>query len=327
MIMEKNQNALIMADGAISYEGLRRLCLETGVDDVGFVDIDRPELATQKNMILEVFPKTRSIICLTIALNVDNARSPARYLNAMDIHLLENEVNKASRSILRTLRQYGVRGVYLSPAFPMDVARPGKKALNISHKPIVEEAGLGLIGHSRLVLHPHFGAAHCFSAFLIDRNLEKYDHKIEENPCLKCLLCVAACPVGAIAQDGTFDGFSCLTHNYRELVVNFIDWVDALVVSPDMETYRQRFSDQETISWWQSLAYGPNYQCNHCQGVCPAGEQNRAEYEENPKTFYKNVVKPLIDRPQTVYVIEGSSAEEKARANPNKQVKLVKKLF
>ena len=61
MIMEKNQDALIMADGAIRYEGLRRLCLETGVDDVGFVDIDRPGLVTQKNMILEVFPETHHL--------------------------------------------------------------------------------------------------------------------------------------------------------------------------------------------------------------------------------------------------------------------------
>jgi len=126
---------------------------------------------------------------------------------------------------------------------------------------------------------------------------------------------------------GSFNGVSCLTHNYREVVVNFLDWVDALVVSPDMEAYRQRFSNPETISWWQSLAYGPNYQCNHCLGVCPAGDQNRAEYEADPQAFFQNVVKPLIDRPQTVYVIEGSLAEAKARANPNKQVKFVKNLL
>jgi epoxyqueuosine reductase QueG len=323
----KNQDDLIRADGRLDYEGLRRLCFDAGVDDVGFVDIDRPGLAAQKEMIREVFPKTRSVICLTVALNMDNARSPARYLNSMDIHLSEKELTTASRSILRTLQRYDVRGVYLSPAFPMDIMHPGKEAMNISHKPIAEEAGLGLTGHSRLILHPLFGAAQCLSAFLIDREVEKYDRKLEENPCLNCHLCAAACPVGAIALKGPFNGFSCLTHNYRELVINFLDWVDALVVSPDMEAYRQRFSAQETISWWQSLAYGPNYQCNYCLGVCPAGEQHRKEYEADPKAFFENVVKPLIDRPQTVYVVEGSPAEEKARANPNKQVKLVKKLY
>jgi len=326
-MMDIKRDGLIMADGRLSYEGLRRLCFDAGVDDVGFVDIDRPGLSSQKEMIREVFPRTRSVICLTVAQNIDNARSPARHLNAMDIHLIEKELTTASRSILRTLQRYDVRGVYLSPAFPMDLMRSGKKAMNISHKPIAEEAGLGLTGHSRLILHPRFGAAHCLSAFMIDREVEKYDRQLGENPCLNCYLCAAACPVGAIAPKGPFNGFSCLTHNYRELVINFLDWVDALVDSHDMEAYRKRFSDQETISWWQSLAYGPNYQCNHCLGVCPAGEQYRAEYEADPKAFFENVAKPLIDRSQTVYVVEGSPAEEKARANPNKQVKLVKKLF
>jgi len=132
----KNQDDLIRADGRLDYEGLRRLCFDAGVDDVGFVDIDRPGLAAQKEMIREVFPKTRSVICLTVALNIDNARSPARYLNAMNIHLAEKELTTASRSILRTLQRYDVRGVYLSPAVPMDVMRPGKEAMNISHKPI-----------------------------------------------------------------------------------------------------------------------------------------------------------------------------------------------
>jgi epoxyqueuosine reductase QueG len=324
---EIKRDDLIMADGKLGYEGLRRLCFDAGVDDVGFVEIDRPGLAAQKEMILQVFPGTRSVISLTVALNIDNARSPARYLNDMDIHLIEKELTSASRSILRTLQRYDVRGVYLSPAFPMDVMRPGNKAMNIGHKPIAEEAGLGLMGHSRNILHPRFGAAHFLSAFMIDREVEKYDRKLEENPCLNCHLCAAACPVGAIAPKGPFNGFSCLTHNYREVIINFLDWVNALVDSPDMEAYRKRFSDPETISWWQSLTYGPNYQCNHCLGVCPAGELYRAEYEGDPKAFFEKVAKPLIDRSQTVYVVEGSPAEEKARANPNKQVKLVKKLF
>ncbi|MCU0580351.1 MAG: 4Fe-4S ferredoxin [Desulfobacterota bacterium] len=323
--MDKKQEDLDLPDGTLRYEGLCRLCLEAGVDDVGFVELDRPGLEAQKDMILQVFPKTRSVIGLTVALNVDNARSPARYLNAMDIHLVEDVMKKASRSILRSLGRFGVRGVYLSPAFPMDIPRPGQKALNVSHKPVAEEAGLGLMGLSRMILHPQFGAAHCFSALLIDRQVEKYDRKLEQNPCLQCNLCAAACPVGAIGKDGRFEGFACLTHNYREVTINFLDWVDALVSSPDMEAYRQRFSDPETISWWQSLAYGPNYQCNHCLGVCPAGDRNRIEYEEDRQAYFRNVVKPLIDRPQTVYVIAGSPAEAKARANPNKEVKCFSK--
>jgi ferredoxin len=33
---------------------------------------------------------------------------------------------------------------------------------------------------------------------------------------LECRLCVAACPVGAISNEGGFNFLSCYTHNYRE---------------------------------------------------------------------------------------------------------------
>ena len=157
----------------------------------------------------------------------------------------------------------------------------------------------------------------------VDKELDRYDEKISKNPCLDCKLCVAACPVGAIKSTGEFDWVPCMVHNYREVVVNFVDWVDALVTSPDMDTYRKRFSNLETVSWWQSLTYGSTYQCNHCVGVCPAGKTNRGEYETDKKSYFDTVVKPLIERPQTVYVIQGSEAEKKAGKNPNKKVKTV----
>jgi hypothetical protein len=49
----------------------------------------------------------------------------------------------------------------------------------------------------------------------------------------------------------------------------------------------------------------------------------RADYEADPKSYFNGVVKPLIERPQTVFVTQGSRAEEKAGSNPNKKVKVV----
>ncbi len=324
--MDKNQEELILPNGTIRYEGLRRLCLEAGVDDAGFVQLDRPGLEAQKDMILKVFPKTRSVIGLTVALNVDNARSPARYLNAMDIHLVEDEMKTASRSILRRLSRLGVRGVYLSPAFPMDIARPGQKALNVSHKPIVEEAGLGLMGLSRMILHPQFGGAHCFSALLIDREIEKYDQKLEVNPCLRCNLCAAACPVGAIGKDGQFEGLACLTHNYREVTINFLDWVDALVSSPIWKPIGNGSAIRRPSPGGSRSRTGRIISATIARRFAPPETKVGPSTEADRQAFFRNVVKPLIDRPQTVYVIAGSPAEAKVRANPNKEVKPVRKL-
>jgi epoxyqueuosine reductase len=72
---------------------------------------------------------------------------------------------------------------------------------------------------------------------------------------------------------------------------------------------------------------GLTYQCNHCVCVCPAGETIRSEYETDKRSYFNTVVKPLIERRQSVYVIEGSEAEKKTRTNPSKKVKTVNPLL
>lgn len=307
----------------LRHDTLRQLCITCGADDAGFIDLNRKGLQCERNKILEIYPKTRSIISLAVFLNPENTRTPARNMTSFDVHLAEDILGTASRKIVMELRRYGVKGVYMPPVFPMDTSRHPSKALNLSQKLMAEEAGLGLMGLNRLVLHPEAGSSVWFTSILIDTELDRYDTKISDNPCIDCKLCAKACPVGAIQINKDFNGLPCLVHNYREVVVSFVDWVDALVTSPDMKAYRDRFSDLETISWWQSLAYRPTYQCNHCVGVCPAGKTMKAEYLDDPKQYFESVVRPLIKRPQTVYVIKGSEAEKKARSNSSKVVKTV----
>lgn|GEM_PF-1747433 len=121
----------------------------------------------------------------------------------------------------------------------------------------------------------------------------------------------------------TLDFSACLNHNYRELVNGFLDWVDALVTSGDMDAYRRRFNDGETLSWWQSLAYKPGYKCCHCMGVCPAGSATMDEYISDPDGYAAGVVRPLIERVETIYAVPGSDTEKAALKNPAKKVKPV----
>ena len=58
--------------------------------------------------------------------------------------------------------------------------------------------------------------------------------------------------------------------------------------------------------------------------VCPAGEDVLAPFKENRKEFLGEVVRPLQEKRETVYVIEGSDAEEHvARRFPHKTAKRV----
>lgn len=199
---------------------------------------------------------------------------------------------------------------------------PGK-IWDVSHKIMAVEAGLGHMGMNPLVLHPKYGSCIQLESILVDGVFDEYDRPIEEDPCIKCNLCAAVCPTGAITKDQPFDFMACMTHTYRDNYVGFQNWVEAMITSQDVTEYRSQFDDRETAFMWQSLMFRMSYRCSYCMAVCPAGEEVKPVYLENKKEHVERVVKPLRDRQERVYVIEGSKAESRARRNPHKEVRIV----
>jgi ferredoxin-NADP reductase/Fe-S-cluster-containing hydrogenase component 2 len=194
----------------------------------------------------------------------------------------------------------------------------------VSHKPIAVEAGLGHMGIHRNLIHPRFGNFVLLGTVLVGCDVTDYDHAVDYNPCLECKLCVAACPVGAIGPDGAFNFASCFTHNYREFLGGFSDWVEQVADARDALDYRRRISEPETASMWQSLSHGANYKSAYCMAVCPAGEDVIGPYLEDRERHLRDVVRPLQERAEPVYVVPGSDAEAIARRRfKNKTVKPV----
>jgi ferredoxin len=144
------------------------------------------------------------------------------------------------------------------------------------------------------------------------------------NPCLECKLCVAACPSGAIGKSGEFNFSACTTHNYREFLGGFGDWVESVVAADGPADYRERVTDTETVSMWQSLAFGPNYKAAYCVSVCPAGEDVIGPYLDDRKDHLDRVVRPLQDKPEPVYVLAGGDPEDHVRRRfPHKTTRRV----
>jgi ferredoxin len=180
------------------------------------------------------------------------------------------------------------------------------------------------MGIHRNLIHPKFGNYVLLGTVLIGREASDYDHPIEYNPCLECKLCVAACPVGAIGTDGSFNFSSCFTHNYREFLGGFSDWIEQVADARDAVEYRQRISEPETASMWQSLSYGANYKSAYCLAVCPAGADVIGPYLLDKQRHLQEIVRPLQERAEPVYVVPGSDAEAVARRKfKNKTVKPV----
>jgi ferredoxin len=215
-----------------------------------------------------------------------------------------------------------------SAGFPMEQDRFPGKIWVVAHKPVAVAAGLGRMGIHRNVIHPKFGNFIVLGTVLLDAEATEYDRPIDYNPCLECKLCVAACPVGAISPNGDFQFSNCATHNYREFMSGFSDWVEQVVNSDNALSYREKVSLSETASMWQSLAFGPNYKAAYCLAVCPAGEDVIGPFLKDRPTYLKDTVRPLTEKEETIYVIPGSDAEEHAaRRFPRKKVKRVSSGF
>ena len=317
--MEENQA------GPVDAGWLRKLCLEAGADDCGFVEIDRLELADHRPDILSFFPQTKTLIGFCRRMNREPIRSTARSVSNVEFHQTGEVVNETAHKIVSALEHLGVRATNPAMGFPMEVDRfPGAKAWVVSHKPVAVAAGLGHMGIHRNVIHPKFGNYILLGTVLMDAQVTEYHQPLDYNPCLECKLCVSACPVGAIGSDGSFNFSACFTHNYREFMGGFNDWVETIADSKNGLDYRSKMGPGETASMWQSLSFGANYKSAYCMAVCPAGEEVIAPFLTDRKSYLDDVVRPLQQKVEIVYVTPGSDAEQHvAHRFPHKKAKRV----
>ena len=105
----------------------------------------------------------------------------------------------------------------------------------------------------------------------------------------------------------------------------FGDWVEHVADAKNGLDLRKQVTRQETVSTWQSLAFGPNYKAAYCLSVCPAGEDVIGPFKADRKGFLNENVKPLQEKEETIYVVPKSDAEDHVRKRfPHKKVKQVR---
>lgn len=304
---------------------LRQLCLDAGADDVGFVRIDNPEIADQRADLDAALPGVKMLISYVSRMNRENIRTPARSVANLEFHHTGDHSDEVGRTVAAKLEAVGIRAISPSMGFPMEMDNFPRKAWVVSHKPVAVAAGLGKMGIHRNVIHPKFGNFILLGTVLIDAEVSTYSEPITYNPCLECKLCVTACPTGAISPDGHFNFSACYTHNYREFMGGFGDFMEDVADSKNGIDLRSKVSPSESASWWQSLSFGANYKAAYCMSVCPAGEDVIGPWLQDRKSHLTNVVRPLQAKEESVYVIKGSDAEEYVTQRyPHKHVRHVR---
>ena len=137
---------------------LRQLCRDAGADDVGFVALERPELAEQRADIVRFFPHTQTLISVVCRMNRTPIRSLARSVANVEFHHAGEHVNAVAHRIVAALEAHGVRATNPAMGFPMEMERWSvSQTWVVAHKPVAVAAGLGQMGIHRNVIHPRFG--------------------------------------------------------------------------------------------------------------------------------------------------------------------------
>jgi epoxyqueuosine reductase QueG len=303
---------------------LKHMALESGADDVGLIDLSRETMMEYRQDLLDAMPDTQSVMVLVFRVNQNHLRSLAHSLADYEFKQVWTDANHIARRLVVQLKRTGIRALNMPAGFPYEATRwPGKMWLTCD-KVFAVEAGLGQMGYNRLVLHPKYGAAIILGSILLSGACDQYDHPMEFNPCIECGLCLNVCPVGAVKKTDDFDFMACYSHNYRERLGGFQNWVEQVVDSKGHADYRRRVSDGETISMWQHLAIGAQTRCDRCMAVCPAGEAAIGEFLDDRKAYTTQHLKRFRDLVETIYVVKGSDAEQHIQSNfPTKQTKTI----
>ena len=305
---------------------LKELALAAGADDAGVVSLDCEDLQGEREHLLRVFPRGRALLSFVVRLNREPVRSTARSLSNLEFHERNKQLDRIASDIVRRLEERGVAAINPSVGFPMEMSEFPGRIWILSHKLVAQAAGLGRMGIHRNLIHPRFGNFILLGTVAVGAEVEgQARRELSFDPCLSCKLCVAVCPVGAIGDDGAFDFSACYTHNYREFMGGFDDWIEGIAESASRADYRERTALTESVSMWQSLSYGPNYKSAYCMAVCPAGEDVIAPFLDDRSAFLGDVVRPLQSKEEPVYVVGGSDAQTHVEKRyPHKTAKRVR---
>ena len=317
----RREPALADSQEPLAAAWLRQLCLDCGADDAGLVDIDRAAIRDQRADILRVFPYAKTLVSFICRMNHEPIRSPARSVSNLEFHGTYDHANEIARKIVAALQQRGIRALNPSAGFPMEMDRFPGKIWVVAHKPVAVEAGLGGWVSTATSFIPS-SAISSFSA--------PWSSMPRRHPTTHRSTTTPASSASCAWRPARWCDLAAGRFPVLELHDAQLSRVHERLRRLDRESrgeqrslsYREKTTLAETASMWQSLSFGPNYKAAYCLAVCPAGEDVIGPFLTDPGAFLGRYPCPLTEKPETLYVIPGSDAEEHAiRRFPAKTVK------
>ena len=256
-------------------EKVKNFTLEAGADIVGVVSVEHMEEVTPtEQRPLKLLKTGRSIVAYGVHMLQGVIKGKDLRLKRYNVVETCRANDEIGFKLAHYLEKMGHESLIVHADVPVDL---GKKGLmgDLSLRHVASEAGLGEIGISTNFLNIKYGPRIYLGAVITSAELIS-DKKSEEKLCKgeECLLCIKACPVNAINEDGTKDNKICLPEampfGLRNILRHFLN----IVQETDKAKRGDLIYSLDTYNTWQSLVtkLGVFGGCFKCMEVCPVGK-------------------------------------------------------
>lgn len=173
------------------------------------------------------------------------------------------------------LEKMGYESLIIHADVPVDFEKNGMMG-DLSLRHVAAEAGLGEIGLSTNFVCKEYGPRIYLGAVITSADLIP-DKKSDEKLCKgeECGLCLKACPVGAIHENGTKDHKICLPQAMPFGLKNILHHFNKIMKENDTKVRGDLIYSLDTYNVWQSLLtkLGVFGGCFKCMEGCPVGKR------------------------------------------------------
>jgi len=180
---------------------LKSIAREHGAALVGVASHQRLADAPPSGDPAYLLPSARSIVSFAIPYDpgalVDFIRKTDWRPFNRDKKENTQRLYRISDRLVEFLQGVEINNNYRPEAGARDISEVVRMDPDFSHRYGAVAAGLGRLGWSGNLMTPRYGSAVLLGSVLTSAELES-DPLVEENPCDRCKMCVAACPVGMI---------------------------------------------------------------------------------------------------------------------------------
>lgn len=189
-----------------NYLSLKDFCQDLGIDLFGVADIR----AIKKDFMLspKLLEKFAKAICLGVRLSRGILEEISNQPTRLYFHHYRTVNAFLDQVALKTCNHIQRKGYLGLPIPASQILDWQNQKAHLSHKKLGVLAGLGWIGRNNLLVNKDLGSQFRLVSVLTDMPL-KADKPVKRG-CGDCMLCVQACPAGAIKKEPSeFDHIKC----------------------------------------------------------------------------------------------------------------------